>query len=314
MSRSVGRQYLFGDVEKECFRIMMHRLARFSGITVLTYCIMDNHFHILLKISDQPAASISDQELLRRLSFLYDRHTVGVFTKELDKARADNNEKEVSALRDLFLYRMGNLSEYMKALKQRFSIWYNRTHDRKGTLWEERYKSVLIEPPVYDPDAQHLGRCALMTVAAYIDLNPVRAGLVSESKDYRWCGCAGAFGGTRDACNGIESLVMLKDGGPVTKPSAVCKYRHFLVSSSLVHQGQVDIKEIPVSELLKCHVRYFNDGLVIGSRAFVNKFFFERRHLFGANRKNGARLLKGKGWEGLCAIRDLQKNALAAPG
>ncbi len=56
----------------------------------------------------------------------------------------------------------------MKELKQRFSRWYNRQTGRFGTLWAERFKSVLVE----DHPAN------VETLAAYIDLNPVRAGLV----------------------------------------------------------------------------------------------------------------------------------------
>ena len=65
---------------------------------------------------------------------------------------------------------VNDLSAFMKLLKQRFSQWFNRTHQRTGTLWEERFRSVLIEGT--GP--------ALATVAAYIDLNPVRAGLVHD--------------------------------------------------------------------------------------------------------------------------------------
>ena len=68
---------------------------------------------------------------------------------------------------------MGDVSAFMKELKQRFSIWFNRSHKRFGTLWAERFKSVLIENAA----------SALRTVAAYIDLNPVRAGLVEDPKE-----------------------------------------------------------------------------------------------------------------------------------
>ena len=79
----------------------------------------------------------------------------------------------------------GDVSIFMKELKQRFSIQYNRTHGRFWTLWAERFRSVLIE-----------GRpLALQTVAAYIDLNPVRAHLLQDPKEYRFCGYAEAHGG-----------------------------------------------------------------------------------------------------------------------
>ena len=73
----------------------------------------------------------------------------------------------------------------MKELKQRFSKWYNRQQNRCGTLWAERFKSVLVEDR---PGA-------VQAVAAYLDLNPVRAGLVKDPKDCRWCGYAEAVAG-----------------------------------------------------------------------------------------------------------------------
>ena len=62
----------------------------------------------------------------------------------------------------------------MKTLPQRFTRWFNRTHQRSGTLWEERYKSVIVESGI-----------AARTMAASIDLNPVRAGMVSDPAEYR---------------------------------------------------------------------------------------------------------------------------------
>ena len=71
---------------------------------------------------------------------------------------------------------MGDLSAFVKTLKQRYSMSYNGRYARKGTLWEDRFKSVLVENAI---DAK-------ATVAAYIDLNPVRAGMVPASELYPW--------------------------------------------------------------------------------------------------------------------------------
>ena len=60
----------------------------------------------------------------------------------------------------------------MKTLLQRFTRWFNRTHNRSGTLWEERYKSVIVESGI-----------AARTMAAYIDLNPVSPHF--SQKEYR---------------------------------------------------------------------------------------------------------------------------------
>jgi hypothetical protein len=91
---------------------------------------------------------------------------------------------------------MGDVSVFMKELKQRFSKWFNKERNRFGTLWAERFKSVLVED---QPGV-------VQTVAAYVDLNPVRAGLVKDPKDYRWCGYAEAVGGNETARRGLASV------------------------------------------------------------------------------------------------------------
>ncbi len=78
--------------------------------------------------------------------------------------------EEAQMLRSRLLARMHDVSEFMKSLKQRYTIWYNQNHDRYWTLWSERFKSTLVE----DRGA------ALLFTAAYIDLNPVRAGMVES--------------------------------------------------------------------------------------------------------------------------------------
>ena len=70
-------------------------------------------------------------------------------------------------LRARYLARMWDLSEFMKTLKQKFTLWFNRKHDRIGVLWESRFKSVVVEGDWN----------SLLKVAAYIDLNSVRAGM-----------------------------------------------------------------------------------------------------------------------------------------
>jgi hypothetical protein len=317
MSRTTAREFLFGDREKECFRRMMHRLAAFSGINVLTYCVMDNHFHILLEVPVQDI-NMADEEIFRRMRFVCDQHTVRTYKVALERARKEGDFAKVTLLRDKMLYRMENLSEFMKALKQRFSIWYNQTHDRKGTLWEERFKSVLIEPPVVIPGEVSRGPCVLMTVANYIDLNPVRAKMVDDPKDYRWCGCAEAGAGKKDAGEGLCRLVELKEGCALRRGEALARYRSYLYLEGGYRFSHDKVQEVirrrgclSPHELIRCHVRYFNDGLVLGSRAFVDEFFAQRRELFGKKRKTGARHLAGHSFEGICAIRDLKKEAFA---
>jgi putative transposase len=63
----------------------------------------------------------------------------------------------------------------MKALGQRYVQYINRTYRRSGTLWEGRYRSCLVQGDEY-----------LLGCQRYIELNPVRAGMVEHPAEYRW--------------------------------------------------------------------------------------------------------------------------------
>ena len=84
---------------------------------------------------------------------------------------------------------MGSLAGFMKTMKQRYSVWYNGERGRVGTLWAERYKSCVVQ------DSPQV----LRVVGAYIELNPVRAGLAERAAAYRWSGYGAAAGGEAPA-------------------------------------------------------------------------------------------------------------------
>ena len=121
MSRIVGGDYIFDQVEKEVFIQRMWRLADFLGIAVLDYVVMSNHYHQLLGVPG--VVEISDAELLRRVQVYYgeNSHRAKVLAKALEKG-GDPAQRQ----RKQYRKRMGNLSEYQKHLKQGFTKWYNR--------------------------------------------------------------------------------------------------------------------------------------------------------------------------------------------
>ncbi len=198
MSRTAGGEMLFGEVEKEAFVRIMRRLERFAGVEVLTYAVMDNHFHLLLRVPQRAKflarfeGREGEQRLLDHLKLLYSRTFLGALRHELAELRRQGMGREAEALLERFKGRFCDLGGFVKELKERFSRWFNKHHGRRGTLWMDRYKSVVVE----DGDA-------LRTMAAYIDLNPVRAGLVEDPKDYRWCGYAEAVAGSKRARRGL---------------------------------------------------------------------------------------------------------------
>ncbi len=167
----------------------MRMMEKFSGCRVLSYCVMSNHIHILLEVPPIPKDGISDHELLKRLSVLYGEEFVSDVAAQLGEARegedmGDRDIAKVDEIKGRFTCRMHNLGEFMKALMQRFTQWFNGAHKRSGTLWEGRFKSGIAES----------GQAA-RTMAAYIDLNPVRAGMVSDPAEYRWSSYGEAVGG-----------------------------------------------------------------------------------------------------------------------
>ncbi|MDA0811433.1 MAG: hypothetical protein O3C21_03430, partial [Verrucomicrobia bacterium] len=66
---------------------------------------------------------------------------------------------------------------------------------------------------------------------------------------------------------------------------------------------------LPMWQVLRCRVRYFTEGGVLGSRAFVDGFFERERARFGEKRESGARAMNGGEWGGVMALRDLCRKA-----
>jgi hypothetical protein len=291
---------------------------------------MSNHFHLLLEVPPMPVGGISDEELLKRLSATNSEAFVAVVAKELAKARAEGRAEWVSEIHARFTYRMHNLSELMKTLLQRFTRWFNRIHKRSGTLWEERYKSVIVESGV-----------AARTMAAYIDLNPVRAGMDSDPAGYRWSSYGEAVGGGpkgngKKAREGLVRACMsdsgvgfeaerwqevsriyrrtmglalgTKSGKAVVEKGVVRRQMNAAEALEAKDNGTI-LPDLKLAAMLRCRVRYFTDGAVIGSKAFVNETFAAARERFTERRKDGARRMKGSGKAAagiLWSVRDLR--------
>lgn len=342
-SRVVHQQFLFQAEEKEHFRRLMRMVERFSGCRVLSYCVMTNHFHLLLEVpppadDGEFGLELTEEELIHRLGGLYSRAYVSGVKSELARAREiiegkregfdqlskSDRKKEIAFGRELmtsifdrFTRRMHNLSEFMRALLQRFTRWFNKRHGLKGTLWEDRFHSVIVESGL-----------ASRTMAAYIDLNPIRAGLVDDPADYRWSSYGEAVGAGRGAAKARSGLVRALRGhqGPSQAARAWAQgglakeYRRLLlvgaaeqsercsdgkqrthrrgmpkakVEEELSRLEEENSSDLKIAKVISQKVRYFRDGAVLGSRRFVDDFFEKRREAFSQRRKDGARRARG---------------------
>ena len=304
--RCVAKEMLLDNGAKEVFRRQMHTMADFCGVQILTYCLMTNHVHLLVRIPEKQA--ISDKELVRRYTLLYGK-IPGKVTAFKNLLETGGRAAEVERARQL--KRMGDISFFMKELKQRFGIWYNKSHNRIGTLWTERFKSVLVEN----------SRTALMTVAAYIELNPVRAGLCEVPKDYRFCGYAEALGGESVAQNGIAAIAESDDWKVAVREyrmmifgkGAAPKAGAYAISQEKMEAVMRARGKLPRAVLLRCRVRYFSDGAILGSKAFVREVFEGQREVFSQRRRRLGRVLPGADWRGLVSFRDLGREVISVP-
>jgi REP element-mobilizing transposase RayT len=332
VSRVVNREFIFQSKEREMFVQLMRRYAAFSQVKLRTYCVMSNHFHILVEVPAPPdcgGKSWSDEKLMEHLAMIYSERKLDDLSRELSHYREQGNMLAAEALRERVFARMWNLSQYMKIVKQCFTQWFNRTKGRRGVLWEERFKSELVEDG-------HAAR----RVAAYIDLNPVRAGLVSDPKAYRWSGYGAATAGVKEARVGLVQVMKeeaqtrmnatragreLKNWKEVARRYRMMMYEDGAEGERDQRKGRAGIPVERVAEVLAaggrlsewdlgwCQTRYYLDGVTIGAQQFVEMAYEATREYFGGVRQSGARRMRGVETS-LCTLRDLQRKALAGPG
>ena len=173
---------------------------------------------------------------------------------------------------------------------------------------------------------------ALSAIAAYIDLNPVRAGIVKDPAEYRWSGYGEACGGSIVAQQGIFAVQSAsRQTQEMSWPNTAAAYRANLFTRGAERRDEggrllrVGFSEeekqnvidrggkMPLPDLLRCRVRYFRDGLAFGSQAFVESVFDRNRAHFGAKRKSGARKIRFCLAEGFCTARDLRVTPVSVP-
>ncbi len=312
VSRVVDRRFIFQAAEKDQFVALLREFEEFCQVRVLTFCVMANHFHILVQVPRRPAWEDrpGPARVCEMLGGLSGHQNVGAIRQRFEMYREARDEAGLAAYLATFHARMWDVSAFIGLLKQRFTLWYNQRTGRKGTLWEERFRSVLVEG---------VGS-VLATMAAYIDLNPVRAGIVQDPKDYRWSGYGEAVGGKVRAKQGLQMLVTGMQRGREESPSRSLEiYRLWVFQEGSEEREGVDASgrprrgaipreevlrvleangELPPTEYVRCRVRYFSDGAILGGKEFVEQMFGRFRDRFGVNRKDGARRMTGLGGQG----------------
>lgn len=309
VSRVVDRSKVLGPQEKDQFTRYMRLYEQLFGLRVVTHCLMANHFHVLVEVPRRPETLPTNEALIELVRGTLGENRANNLANWFIIWGEQGNQGAIDAERERWFRQMWNLAAFMKVLKQRFSQWYNgsRPSRRTGTLWEDRYRSVLVE------NGQ-----ALRTMAAYIDLNPVRAGLVSDPKEYRWSGYGEACQGCEAARAGLRWIAEQADPAPdmgeasITRPinEVMEWYREQLygrgqqvvdADGKVVRRGFTEEEiqavrdaggRLPMVAFVRLRVRYFTDGAILGTQAFVESVFQARRELFSERRRTGSRRLQ----------------------
>ncbi|AEH45301.1 hypothetical protein Thein_1436 [Thermodesulfatator indicus DSM 15286] len=229
---------VLGPEEKDYLLDLIRWLSQVYFVRVYGFAIMGNHFHLLCRML--PEDQFSDEEVARRIKLYYQgKRKVFIYEELIAKWRK----------------RLASLSRYVQDIKQRFSRWYNRKHDRKGYFWNDRFKSVIIETGE-----------ALLNCLAYIELNPVRAGIVEKPEDYRWCSL-----GYRARVGTGEKFLSLDLGltsyANKSEKERFRQYREFVYGKG----GIGEPENFSKAKEFTYRSRYFTESLIIGSKKFIDE-------------------------------------------
>lgn len=151
----------FDAREKQRLVELIDEANQFFTVEILSYAVMSNHIHLVVHAGSELP---SPPETVRRFARRYP-----------DKAPPRLASDEFERLQR----RLRNISELMKDIQMRFTCWFNRTRPehRRGRLWGDRFKSVLL---------QGSGSSAMWSCIKYVELNPVRARIVDSPDQYRF--------------------------------------------------------------------------------------------------------------------------------
>ena len=238
---------------KLCRRTLIDLIERFSKVyccKVVGFSVMGNHYHLIIWFDE--FCPLSREELMKRASLLY--------PKALLKGWLKANWERFEA-------RVFDVSEYMRNLQAAFARWFNQTFGRRGRFWAERFKSTLLE------SEKHVRDCLL-----YVELNPVRAGIAKRPEEHegtslyhrelgrdRWMMPLQALLGRRSRKEALlEYRAMLYYRGGVRT-----KTNQAVISERVIREEEA--RGFKAEGVYRRRLRYFVDGVVVGSEGFVRR-------------------------------------------
>lgn len=291
ISRTVLDGYPLGNEEKDELVKILLKFSKLYFSEILGFCAMGNHFHLLVRML--PESHFSDDEIKIRYKMFY------------GDVREFPQEKV-----PVFRFKWASLSELVREIKQTFSRYYNKRHNRRGTLWGERFKSLIVED----------GK-ALMDCLAYIDLNPLRANIVKCPEDYRWSSL-GYHIQTRNKGNCLSLDFGLKEFDVMNKKERLQRYCRYVYEAAALKRSSgksgimIDEKVIEKESKtdfkntraykFRYRTRYFSDSGIIGSKAFVSRKYKQFKDTFHSKHEKKPKPVKGL--DGVYSLKRLSES------
>jgi len=252
--------YLFTDVDKEKGMSLVKEVSELYFLDIISMCWMDNHWHIVL-YSPSPEEMPTLQEVADKYNAFYG-----------DKKSFINPQTEPEECAQI-AEQLTDISFFMRNFHQRFTYYINRVHNRRGTLWSERFKSTILD-----------GQRALWSCVKYIELNPVRAKMVDDPADYRFSTwgkyCGSGIHLFEDnfvkhlkkslgelAQNWTASAIYAEFRGEIAR---TISYETNPLAEHL--EVKKDAKKEPSIKIqFLRRARYWSDGAIIGSKSFIQE-------------------------------------------
>ena len=290
MSRTALDGFPLGDIEKDFMLDLIRRYSSLYFVEILGFCLMGNHFHILVRMF--PEHKFTDEDIKRRYVAFYGD----------DKAFPDG---WIPSLRE----KLSNLSEFVREIKVVFTRHYNKDHNRRGYFWGDRFKSVIVE------NGETLINCL-----AYIDLNPLRAGIVERPEDYRW----NSLGYHIQSNNKDDFLSLdfgLKEFGVMDTKERLRRYRRYVyeagaldrpdrnmakvIDSDIIEKERQKNYEISRIDRFMYRTRYFSDSGIIGTKEFVSEKYQRFKDVFMSKREKVPKSIAGL--DGIYSLKRLSE-------
>ncbi len=290
MSRTALDGFPLGDIEKDFMLDLIKRYSALYFVEILGFCLMGNHFHLLVKML--PGYKFTDEDIKKRYEGFYGD----------DRGFACG---QIPSLRR----KLSSLSEFVREVKVGFAIYYNRKHNRRGYFWGDRFKSVIVDKGE-----------TLINCLAYIDLNPLRAGIVSRPEDYRW-NSLGYHVQTNNQGNFLSTDFGLKEFNVKSKKERIRRYRRYVYEAGALSRPEkmqakvIDDKvvanerkrDFKISRInrFRHRTRYFTDSGIIGSKEFVANNYHRFKHLFYSKHEKKPKPIKGL--DGMYSLKRLSE-------